>query len=225
MRPLGERDDAADDRDVERLQHVMVEAGLQRVRAVLTLAEARHRGKVHPGAGRQPAQLAGDLVAADVGEPDVDDREVEVPRARLDERLAAGRHRHALVTEQSDDHRERMRGVRMVVDNQDSMCGRWIRHGMSFLRSACGGKGPGRSRHALHEDHEWGAIIMRESCPRHHQGGAAVRASRRPGIWTWCDRRASMGPGLSGAPEGRTGACSWQRVLHSARSGGLQHAP
>src|SRR5687767_12571343 len=68
-------DDVAQDLRAGRLHPVLIETGCERTRTILRLAPSGECGEVDRGSAT-PAQQAGDVVSADVGQSDVADHDV-----------------------------------------------------------------------------------------------------------------------------------------------------
>jgi hypothetical protein len=105
----------------EGLHHVVVGAEVEAVHAVVHLVARREQQHRHPlRAAAQPAQH---LEAVDIGQPDVEDHEIEaLARRRLDRQLAARHHVDRIALGTQDAGKALVQGS-VVLDDQDAHAG------------------------------------------------------------------------------------------------------
>src|SRR6185436_4703157 len=103
---------------VGRLDEVVVEAGRGGARAIFLLAVAGERDQQHVAGIAALAQLAGDRVAVETGQADVEHHHVRVEHLERGERLQAVVHRLDLVALQPQERRGAFGRVDVVVHHQ-----------------------------------------------------------------------------------------------------------
>ena len=127
-------DQLADLGEPDRFQEQAIEAGLACAHVVLETHASGQRDEIRVPA-RPTAQLARDLETLEIGQPQVDQRDMRLERVGALDRRASSGHEVTLAAEQVKAVRDHFGGVRVVIDDEDPPSTSACAHGHHLLRS------------------------------------------------------------------------------------------
>src|SRR5258706_13388771 len=143
--PRGRGEDAGERGRIERLHEMAVESGVDGLAAVLLGAVAGERDDVGVGHAELPAHARGDLVPAQSRQADVHEDQVGLVLGGGPQRAGAFVRLARLLSEELEHHRERLRGVDIVVDDENALARRSLgarRRALRLDKHGVGAHGP-----------------------------------------------------------------------------------